>query len=256
MPGELEPRRTKPSIFFVQAHGLQRILVVMNGRSTHEKDVPCSVCGTSLVGKAFVICSTCEIPCHPECWETSGSCPAFGCGSTTPMDAAVALFRRPPSSQKSSSPSALVIAQESSGILPEIGSAQTHELQAEFMMLTLRYKDLLRKRATRFLSIATAFLGPAIVLPIVLGLQSADVAVCFLAGIVLATAARQFGSGLSAEDLLALEIINQRRTHVLNELRSRGVDEVLGVSTAAIDVVQKALSAEIQLVRDQSRRPD
>lgn len=67
-----------------------------------QKDVPCAYCDTSVCGAAFVLCATCEVPVHRDCWNESGSCPAYGCGDTRPLDPAEALFR------KSTSPTLLV----------------------------------------------------------------------------------------------------------------------------------------------------
>jgi hypothetical protein len=58
------------------------------------KEVPCAFCGSSIVGGDFVLCSKCDVPAHRECWATNGRCPAYACGSTEPMEPAVAIYRR------------------------------------------------------------------------------------------------------------------------------------------------------------------
>src|SRR5437016_3873189 len=59
------------------------------------KDVPCAFCDTSVVGRVFVLCAQCEVPLHRDCWEASGNCPAYACGSTSYLDPALVIFRKP-----------------------------------------------------------------------------------------------------------------------------------------------------------------
>lgn len=60
-----------------------------------DKDVPCAFCGVSVVGGTFVICSACDVPLHRDCWSVNGKCPAYACGSMTPLDPAIAHYRNP-----------------------------------------------------------------------------------------------------------------------------------------------------------------
>lgn len=62
----------------------------------HEKDVPCVFCGGDVAGTVWVLCATCEVPCHKSCWDAKGTCPVFGCGATQAVDPATALFRKKP----------------------------------------------------------------------------------------------------------------------------------------------------------------
>jgi hypothetical protein len=39
----------------------------------------CPVCRTSL-GENVAVCSRCETPHHPDCWEFGGACAVFACG--------------------------------------------------------------------------------------------------------------------------------------------------------------------------------
>lgn len=59
-----------------------------------SKDVPCAYCDTSVVGHAFVMCASCEIPVHRDCWQEAQVCPAYACGNTKALDPAEALFRK------------------------------------------------------------------------------------------------------------------------------------------------------------------
>lgn len=59
-----------------------------------SKDVPCAYCDTSVYGMAFVLCATCEVPVHRDCWAENSACPAYACGNTKALDPAEALFRR------------------------------------------------------------------------------------------------------------------------------------------------------------------
>lgn len=59
------------------------------------KDVPCAFCGASVVGADFVLCPSCEVPAHRECWVANGRCPAYACQACDPMEPAIALYRRP-----------------------------------------------------------------------------------------------------------------------------------------------------------------
>lgn len=58
------------------------------------KDVPCAYCDASVLSTAFVLCASCEVPVHRDCWAESARCPTYGCGATATLDPAVALFRR------------------------------------------------------------------------------------------------------------------------------------------------------------------
>lgn len=62
----------------------------------HEKDVPCVFCGGDVAGTVWVLCATCEVPCHKSCWDGRGSCPVYGCTSTQAVDPATAMFRKKP----------------------------------------------------------------------------------------------------------------------------------------------------------------
>lgn len=58
------------------------------------KEVPCAFCGASILGRLFVVCASCEVPMHHDCWAIALTCPAFACGSTETVDPALVIYRK------------------------------------------------------------------------------------------------------------------------------------------------------------------
>lgn len=52
---------------------------ICEGGESQTRIPVCGICGEDVSGTRFV-CSSCESPHHPECWEYNGLCSTFACG--------------------------------------------------------------------------------------------------------------------------------------------------------------------------------
>jgi hypothetical protein len=59
-----------------------------------HSNVPCALCGCSVIGASFVLCSSCVVPVHSDCWDFGNQCPVYGCANVECVDPAVILFRQ------------------------------------------------------------------------------------------------------------------------------------------------------------------
>ena len=76
---------------------------------TEQKDIPCAVCGTSVIDSRFLACRDCNVPVHKDCWMLVEHCPVFGCTSSTGIDPAILIYRRDKEAMNSTGSTELVV---------------------------------------------------------------------------------------------------------------------------------------------------
>ena len=106
-----------------------------------SKDVPCAYCQTTVVSQDFVLCETCEVPVHRQCWLETKTCPVYACGSQQFREPAIALYRQIPSGGGSSG--SKPVTRASQDISPK---ASLHHRETRINRRILMLTDELRRK--------------------------------------------------------------------------------------------------------------
>lgn len=175
------------------------------------KDVPCAFCGATIVSRLFVVCGSCEVPMHQDCWAVSATCPAYGCGSNEVLDPAVVIYRRPRADAviASTLPAPVTVSLSATPLSSD--AAPPARLRARMQRLDAMIADAERALAPhnrRFA--ATMGLG---MLGIIAGMMGAGPAIIFASIFILGLGPAAVGMAM-AEPARQLQAVRTERTRL------------------------------------------